>query len=116
MHAIERLAPDVVRVLLRFPPASPLPFVAGQYVDVIGAGGIRRSYSIANAERPDKLVELHIRQVPDGMMSRYWFDAARPADLLSVPSPRTGPSRRSCFLTTAGSSDPAFFVWCPQLA
>lgn len=87
VHAIEPLASDVVRVLLRFPPASPLPFVAGQYVDVIGAGGIRRSYSIANAERPDKLVELHIRQVPDGMMSRYWFDAAKPADLLRVHGP-----------------------------
>ncbi len=87
VHTIERLAPDVMRVLLRFPPASPLSFVAGQYVDVIGSGGIRRSYSIANAERPDKLVELHIRQVPDGAMSCYWFEAAKPNDLLRVHGP-----------------------------
>lgn len=87
IHSLDRLAPDVLRVLLRFPPATPLPFVAGQYVDVIGPGGVHRSYSLANAERSDKLVELHIRKVPDGEMSQYWFDSAKVNDVLRIRGP-----------------------------
>jgi len=85
--SIERLASDVVRVFLRLPPTSALDFLPGQYVDVIGAEGMRRSYSIANAPRSDKQIELHIREVPDGAMSRYWFHQAKANDLLRLRGP-----------------------------
>lgn len=87
IQSIEKLAGDVVRVVLRMPPATPLVFLPGQYVDVIGAGGVRRSYSVANAPREDKGVELHIREVPGGELSRYWFQEAKANDLLRLNGP-----------------------------
>ena len=87
IQSIERLAHDVVRVMLRLPPTSSLEFLPGQYVDVIGAEGLRRSYSVANAPRTDKQIELHIREVPDGAMSRYWFQQAKVNDLLRLRGP-----------------------------
>ena len=87
IHSIARLAPDVVKVLLRFPPSSSFAYHPGQYVDVIGPNGVRRSYSVANAPGADKLVELHVREVDGGVMSRYWFDEARQNDLLRLNGP-----------------------------
>jgi len=87
IQSLQQLTPDVVKVLLRFPPAVALQFHAGQYIDVIGPGGVRRSYSIANAPSSDKLVELHVRKVPGGSMSNYWFSAAKVNDLLRINGP-----------------------------
>ncbi|MDH0493828.1 2Fe-2S iron-sulfur cluster-binding protein [Comamonas aquatica] len=84
---IDLLAPDVVRVFLRFPPNTDFHFLPGQYVDVIGPGGIRRSYSLANANFQEKILELHIRKVDGGAMSSYWFDKAQPNDLLRIFGP-----------------------------
>lgn len=87
IQSIEPVSHDVVRVVLRLPPTSALDFLPGQYIDVIGAEGLRRSYSIANAPRQDKQIELHIREVPDGAMSRYWFHEAKVNDLLRMRGP-----------------------------
>ena len=87
IQTLERLSADVVRVVLRMPPTSDFNFRPGQYVEVIGHGGIRRSYSIANAPAPDKTIELHIRQVPGGAMSPYWFEQAKVNDLLRLNGP-----------------------------
>jgi CDP-4-dehydro-6-deoxyglucose reductase len=87
LDTLERLADDVVRVVLRTPPKSALFYLPGQYIDVIGKDGVRRSYSIANAVREDAKLELHIRQVPDGVMSQYWFGEAQVNDLLRLEGP-----------------------------
>lgn len=87
ISAIDRLAPDVVRVMLRMPPATEFNFIPGQYVDVIGSGGVRRSYSLASAGLVGKELELHIRAVDGGAMSRYWFEQAKVNDLLRLNGP-----------------------------
>ncbi|MEB2646610.1 FAD-binding oxidoreductase [Pseudomonas canadensis] len=87
LDTLERLADDVVRVVLRTPPRSALFYLPGQYIDVIGKDGVRRSYSIANAVREDAKLELHIRQVANGVMSQYWFDEAQANDLLRLEGP-----------------------------
>jgi CDP-4-dehydro-6-deoxyglucose reductase len=87
VQSIEHLAPDVVRVMLRLPPTSEFSFVAGQYIDTIGHGGLRRSYSVAGTIAASKQVELHIRQVPGGAMSDYWFASAKVNDLLRMHGP-----------------------------
>jgi len=92
IDSIERLAPDVVHVVLRLPPTVGLNFLPGQYVNVIAAGGLRRAYSLANAPRADKRLELMIREVDGGAMSAYWFGtggaAAKAGDLLRIEGPR----------------------------
>ena len=87
ISSLEKLAPDVLSVKLRFPPNTPFAYLAGQYVDVIGPGGTRRSYSVANAPASDNQLQLHIRAVQSGIMSQYWFDQAKVNDLLRIHGP-----------------------------
>jgi CDP-4-dehydro-6-deoxyglucose reductase len=44
----------------------------------------RRSYSLANANFADRLLELHHRAVEGGALSQYWFSQAKPNDLLRL--------------------------------
>jgi len=87
VHTLEKLAPDVIKVVLRLPPSADFRFLPGQYIDVIGPGSARRSYSLANADAKDKLLELHIREVPGGTMSEYWFSKCKVNDLLRLNGP-----------------------------
>ncbi len=49
--------------------------------------GVRRSYSIANAPRANKTIELDIRYFEGGVLSAYWFGNAAVGDLLRVELP-----------------------------
>lgn len=84
--SIERLAPEIVKVVLKTPPTSPMRFLAGQYIDVL-AEGVRRSYSLANAPREDGLLELIIKRYAGGRLSDYWFGRAKANDLLRIEGP-----------------------------
>lgn len=84
---ISLLAADVCRVVLRLPPKAGLQFLAGQYVNIIGQGGLRRSYSMANAPQADGQLEFFVRRVDAGVMSAYWFTQAKVGDLLRVDGP-----------------------------
>jgi len=87
IHNIKRATENVLVVSLRFPPSTEFSFIPGQYVDIIGPNNIRRSYSIANADFAEKLLELHIGLVEDGIMSNYWFNHAQVNDLLYLNGP-----------------------------
>ena len=87
ISSIDWLATDVIRVMLRLPPTAEFRSIPGQYIDVIGPGGVRRSYSLANANTSDKTLELHIRAVDGGVMSDYWFKQAKANDLLRFNGP-----------------------------
>ena len=87
INSIDKLAPDVVRILLRLPPTAEFTFIPGQYIDLIGDSGVRRSYSLANSSFAGKQLELHIRAVNGGAMSQYWFWQAKPNDLLHLSGP-----------------------------
>ena len=87
IHDIYLRADDVIEVVLRTPPSSNLEYLPGQYVDMIGKDGLRRSYSIANAPREDGKITLQIRKVENGRMSHYWFNEAKSNDLLRAEGP-----------------------------
>jgi CDP-4-dehydro-6-deoxyglucose reductase len=88
IDALERLADDVLRVRLRLPPRTPFRFLAGQSLEVIAPSGVRRSYSIASASADPQMLELQIRRVDGGVLSAWWFEHARPNDLLRFHGPR----------------------------
>ncbi|MCZ2497695.1 2Fe-2S iron-sulfur cluster binding domain-containing protein [Xylophilus sp. Kf1] len=88
IDSIKRAASDVVCVTLRFPPNASPNYLPGQYVDVIGSGSIRRSYSVAGQPSKDGKIDLHIRAVEGGVMSSYWFGAAKAGDLLRMEGPK----------------------------
>lgn len=84
--SIERLAPEIVKVVLKTPPNSPMRFLPGQYVDVL-AEDVRRSYSLANSPRESGLLELIIKRYALGRLSDYWFERAKVNDLLRIEGP-----------------------------
>lgn len=91
VQQVERPAPDVLVLRLRLPPQHGLRFLPGQYLDLIGPNGLRRAYSIANLPDwadPSDGLELHIRRVPGGAMSRFLFDELPPNALLRLQAPR----------------------------
>ena len=84
---LQRTAPDVIQVNLRLPPNADFKFIPGQYIDLIGLNGVRRSYSIAKKSLNNKQLEIHIRAVVGGVMSEYWFMHAKLNDLLRLNGP-----------------------------
>lgn len=87
IDSIHRLGDNVVCVTLRLPPNTDFFYIPGQYINVIGTGGVCRSYSIANSSFADKKLELHIRALEGGIMSDYWFNHAKNNDLLRLTGP-----------------------------
>jgi CDP-4-dehydro-6-deoxyglucose reductase len=85
--ALDLLAPDVLRVALRLPPAPGFRFLPGQSIDVSSPGGIKRSYSLASDASSEGPLELQVRRVESGCFSAYWFGQARVNDLLRFRGP-----------------------------
>ena len=85
---IHHLSSDVIQIFLRLPPKNTFQYVSGQYIDIIVSSGARRSYSIANCHLAANKLELHIRKVPGGELSQYWFNEAKVNDLLRFEGPR----------------------------
>ena len=83
VRAIEQVAPDVARILLQ--PDAPFAFRPGQYLDVVHPSGATRSYSIASLPA-DGVLELHVRRVPDGLVSG-WLHELRPGASLGIRGP-----------------------------
>jgi CDP-4-dehydro-6-deoxyglucose reductase len=100
----ELLADDVVRLYLKLPEVERLPFLAGQYIDILLKDGRRRSFSIANAPHDDTLIELHIRHVEGGDFTGYVMDTLQEKDILRIEGPH------GSFYLREGSTQPLLFV------
>ncbi len=87
IEKFEKLAPDVVEIHLRLPASEELQFFAGQYIDILLKDGRKRSFSLANAPRADKLLELHIRHVPNGLFTTQVFTTMKARDILRFSGP-----------------------------
>lgn len=87
VQSLEKLASDVMKVKLRLPATQRMPFLAGQYIDFLLKNGQRRSFSMANAPHDDELIELHIRQVPEGYFTSFVFEQLKEKSLLRIEGP-----------------------------
>lgn len=87
IERMERIADDVMAVLLRLPAVEALHFRPGQYVDVMQPQGRRRSFSIASAPADGSLLELHVRRASAGGFTGQVFDTLRPGALLRIEGP-----------------------------
>ncbi|SNS50312.1 CDP-4-dehydro-6-deoxyglucose reductase [Noviherbaspirillum humi] len=85
---LERVAPDVMLVVLGLPANEPVMFRAGQYLDVLLKDGSRRSYSIANLPSSEgvRQVELHIRLLPGGRFGTM-LESMKARELLQLEIP-----------------------------
>jgi CDP-4-dehydro-6-deoxyglucose reductase len=88
---VDKVAPDVVVVLLQLPAAERFQYLAGQYIELILKDGKRRSYSMARAPHLADQVELHVRHVPGGAFTDQIFAETptqmRPRDILRFEGP-----------------------------
>ena len=83
---MQRLAPDVMLLELKLPANEKLPFLAGQYIDLILRGGERRSFSMANAPHEDAFLQLHMRNY-GGPFSQHVFFKIKEKDILRFEGP-----------------------------
>jgi CDP-4-dehydro-6-deoxyglucose reductase len=92
VKSIERISDDVLFLKLRLPLHLNLLFEAGQYVDFLLNGGIRRSYSIANPPKAEGVInlEFHIRRMPGGLFTDYMFDHMKEREKLMFEAPLGG--------------------------
>jgi CDP-4-dehydro-6-deoxyglucose reductase, E3 len=83
--SIERLSETVVRVLLE--PEAVFEYRAGQFLTLIRDDGLSRSYSLASLPGRDRLLELHIRVLTGGLMSRWLAEDARLGESATIQGP-----------------------------
>jgi NAD(P)H-flavin reductase/hemoglobin-like flavoprotein len=85
-HELRR--PDLAVLTIR--PDQPLRYSPGQYLTVQVPRWPRlwRNFSIANAPRENGLIDLHVRAVPGGMVSRSLVHHCAPGDTVLL-----GPAR-----------------------
>jgi CDP-4-dehydro-6-deoxyglucose reductase len=88
VQVLEPLTPDLLKIRLRLPPRASFEFVPGQYVDIASPQGTKRSYSVSSSPNDTAGIEFLIRRVAGGKMSQYWFDQARPDDLVRIHGPK----------------------------
>ncbi|MFF9407553.1 globin domain-containing protein [Streptomyces anandii] len=86
---VERRQPLSDLVVLTLAPDRSYPFVPGQYLTLCSphARRVWRPFSIANAPRPDGTVELHVRKVPEGVVSTALVDATHVGEALRLGPP-----------------------------
>jgi CDP-4-dehydro-6-deoxyglucose reductase, E3 len=83
--SIEWLNGTVLKVLLG--PDTPFEHRAGQFLTLVRDDGLARSYSIASLPDEDLHIELHVRVLTGGRMSRWLAEEARPGDLVTIQGP-----------------------------
>jgi CDP-4-dehydro-6-deoxyglucose reductase len=88
VKTLTRHVDDVMVVTLRAPLHLNMRYAAGQYVDLLLEGGMRRSYSIANPP-VDGTVDLqfHIRHLPGGAFTERLFGEMKPREKLQIEGP-----------------------------
>ncbi len=94
----EMLNHNVMRLILA--PEAPFPCEPGQYLTLIADRTLARSYSIANDVQEDGYIELQIRLMPDGQMSRFLQGNARAGLGVTLRGPAG-----SCFYVAEGNQD-----------
>ncbi|HXD39340.1 MAG TPA: cytochrome b N-terminal domain-containing protein, partial [Ramlibacter sp.] len=84
---MERLAEDVMRVMIDLPEGESIPFAAGQYINILLGDGQRRAFSFANPPHESALIELHVRRIPGGRFTSHVFDGMGLGDMVRFEGP-----------------------------
>ncbi len=104
VERLEKLAPDVMRVILALEGGERISFYAGQYINVLLEDGARRSFSFATAPQESARIELHIRRIEGGRYTGHVFERMRAGDKLRFEGPL------GAFFLREDSEKPIIFV------
>jgi CDP-4-dehydro-6-deoxyglucose reductase len=78
---------DVAIVTLKPPPNAEIRYRPGQYISLVGDDGRLHAFSIANAERADGTLELHIGRIPNGRFTAHVHERMRVRDIVRFEGP-----------------------------
>ena len=90
VEAVEELTHDIRFLRLAVEDAEPFEFKPGQYVDIHipGADGEHRSFSMANADPTEGVLDFMIKLYPGGRFSGLLADGSiAPGDSLDITGP-----------------------------
>ena len=104
VQGMDKLSPDVMRVLLAIDGGERIAFYAGQYVNIVLEDGAKRSFSFATAPGVSENIELHIRRVEGGRFTGHVFERMRPGDRVRFEGPL------GSFFLREDSDKPMIFV------
>lgn len=79
------LSGDVLELIVHSP--DTLSGFAGQFVNLRRGDGLTRSYSIANVPGTERLMEFHIRRLPEGRFSNWLHDQVELGDFIELSEP-----------------------------
>jgi CDP-4-dehydro-6-deoxyglucose reductase, E3 len=87
VEKMTRLTEDVMALYLKLPTNERLQFLSGQYIDILQKEGKPRSFSLANSEHNDELLELHVRNIAGGAFTNHVFNGMKERDILRIKGP-----------------------------
>jgi len=87
VNSLRRLADDVMEMTLKLPASEKMNFHAGQYIEFIMRDKSRRAFSVANSPSNEEYLELHLRQVPDGVFTNHVFDSMKEKAMVRIEGP-----------------------------
>jgi len=103
VEKMERLAHDVMGVTIKLADGERIPFLAGQYINILLEDGQRRAFSFANPPHDAVHVELEIRLLPGGRFTTHVFEKMKVGDPVRFEGPLGN-------FTLRESSRPIIFV------
>jgi NAD(P)H-flavin reductase/ferredoxin len=104
VERMQRLAPEVMQVMLRLPEGERLAFYPGQYINILLESGEKRSFSFATAPHVHDRIELHIRRIAGGKYTGHVFERMREGDTVRFEGPL------GSFFLREASAKPIIFV------
>ena len=87
VERLDQVAPDVMILELKLPGSEPFQYLAGQYIEILLAGGKRRAFSLATAPGSGDTLQLHVRLVPGGQFTGHVFGGLKARDMLRINGP-----------------------------
>lgn len=94
---------NVCRV--RLMPAVLLYYRAGQFINIRRNDGLTRAYSLASVPSLDRYLELHVKRLPRGQMSNWFYEELKPGEAVDIQGPNG-----SCFYVPSDRSQPLLLV------
>lgn len=97
--------PSATVCRVRMMPATPLYYRAGQFINVRRSDGLMRAYSLASVPSLDRYLELHVKRLPRGQMSNWFYEDLKPGEAVDIQ----GPSG-SCFYVPDDRTRPLLLI------
>ncbi len=80
--SVERLKPDILGIKLS--PSKIFEYRAGQFLNLYKDKTTARSYSLASVPRLDESLAIHVRKVPNGLVSGWLFENLKAGDRIEI--------------------------------